>query len=264
MDARIKLVKKHLKTQLAKRRQAVQKWALRRLFREPENAICTAINTLTFSPERVISNYLQGAVLFGEGENGLLWKSFPKRAIITPDTAHIPKKLRSLMKRNAFEVRINSNFNEVILACKRDYWTWINDPVIEIYQKLFAMGFVRSHEVYRNGELVGGDWGLIVGSTYTGMSMFHRVDNAGAYAVATVMDLLSKGTYAMVDCGVMNANVPHFGAIAITREAFIEKVVQGLASPAVLQSAQPEPNDSEKRVYDHHQEADFSGAQVSP
>jgi leucyl/phenylalanyl-tRNA---protein transferase len=241
MNARIKRLRKSIRRAFARQYQVFLQRVVLKLFKDPEDAICLSINTMNPTPERVISSFLQGVVLFGQDQNGLVWRSFPERAIITPETAHISRRLKDVMKRNTFEIRSNSNFDEVLRACQRETWTWINDPLVDIYRKLFAMGYAHSIEAYRHGELVGGLWGLVIGRSYAIMSMFHRADHAGAVALGTLVSGLGKGEYSLVDCGEMNSNFARFGARNVSREAFTAKVVQGLVIAAASPCAHKEP-----------------------
>jgi len=201
-----------------------------RLFRRPETAICYACNAMTPSPERVISNYCQGMVLLGKNIDGdLIWRTYPERALITPETAHIPKRLKGYMRRGEFTLRADTDFEAVVRACQREKgWTWINEAAIDIYVRLYSMGFGRSIEAHREGQLVAGLWGFEVGSTLVVMSMFHRVDRAGAVLFGTLVEKLTNGEWDLVDCGVQQGHFRRYGAQAVPTEKFIEKVVHGL------------------------------------
>jgi len=201
-----------------------------KLFRRPETAICYALNAIAPSPERVISNYCQGVVLLGKNIRGdLIWHDFPERAIITPESAHISKRLNGYMRRGEFTFSVDNDFEAVVRACKREEgWTWINEAAIDIYTRLFSMGFARSLEAHQDGQLVGGLWGLEVGRTFAVMSMFHRVDRSGAVLFGTLVKKLTDGEWDMVDCGAQQGHFSRFGAQTVTREKFVEKVVHGL------------------------------------
>lgn len=161
-------------------------------------------------------------------KNGLVWKTFPERAIITPESAHLSRRLKEYMRRDEFGIRFNENFEGAVRESQRGKWTWINEPLIEIYKKLFSMGFAQSIEAYHDEQLVGGLWGLAVGNTFSVMSMFHRVDRAGAIALGILVKRLMDGELGMVDCGLLNTNFARFGAQVVSQEKFIEKVAHGL------------------------------------
>jgi len=85
------------------------------------------------------------------------------------------------------------NFDAVVRACQRQGWTWINEAVIDIYSRLFSMGFARSIEGYQDAQLVSGLWGLKVGTTFGVMSMFHQADRAGAILFGALVEELMAG-----------------------------------------------------------------------
>ncbi|MDJ0733832.1 MAG: leucyl/phenylalanyl-tRNA--protein transferase [Nostocaceae cyanobacterium] len=197
-----------------------------KFFPSPETAICSACNLMPASPERVISNYYQGMVLIGKNNTEhVVWKTFPERAIITADTAHIPKRLKSIIRKQPFEIRYNTNFEEVIRSCQRDK-TWINEPLIQIYSKLFEKGCVETIETYEEGRLVGGIWGVVINQNFGIMSMFHQANHAGAIALATLVNHLQEGKYHLIDCGVINSNFARYGATVISCEEFVNRLAQ--------------------------------------
>jgi leucyl/phenylalanyl-tRNA---protein transferase len=200
------------------------------LFPSPATAICSASQLAPASPERVVSNYCQGLVLFGRSHDKLVWESFPARAIITPEAAHIPKRLKGTLRNHQFEIRYNTDLESVIRACQREK-TWINEPLIQIYQELFAQGIVETIELYQAGELVGGIWGTVIQGTFGIMSMFHRANHAGAIALGTLVLHLQDGKYRLVDCGELNDNFSRYGASAIAYEEFINQMARANFQP---------------------------------
>ena len=206
-----------------------------KLFLSPDKAINYAYNDMPKTSAMIIGNYCMGWILFGESSDKLVWQTFPERGIITPETAHISKTLRRFMNKNEFEIRVNANFPKVIRACQRQKWTWINEPVIQIYTELNEMGFIKTYEAYKDNELVGGLWGLEVGNTFAIMSMFHHADRAGTIALGTLVTDLSKGKYSIIDCGALKPNFVRYGAQGISKEKFIEHVVLGLSCPKITE-----------------------------
>jgi leucyl/phenylalanyl-tRNA---protein transferase len=196
-----------------------------------DTTLCEAFHLLGPSPERVVVNYLQGMVLFGEHKSSTLtWKTFAERSVITAESARIPKRIKTYMNNGEFTVRMNSDFEAVLYATQRDAGTWISPRLADIYRRLHSMGFVDTVEVYRNEELVGGLWGLRIGRSHTVMSMFHRVDRGGHIAVGTLVARVQDGSIHMIDVGKQNANFARYGARPIPRESFIELLVHGLAA----------------------------------
>jgi leucyl/phenylalanyl-tRNA--protein transferase len=193
-------------------------------------AMYHAMSAVPPSPERVIANFCQGMLLLGkDGTNALEWEIFPQRAVITPETAHIPKRVKGYMRQSTLDIERNLDFDGVLRACQRRDSTWINEPLMEIYERLFAMGAAESIEAYQEGELVGGIWGIRVGRTFSVMSMFHTEDRAGTITFGTLVKEVMDGEIGMVDCGLMAPHFSRFGAEAVPREVFMERVARGLA-----------------------------------
>ena len=204
-----------------------------KLYNRPDIAIrCAASSEISKeppTPEMVISYFYQGLLLIGRNiEGGLIWQSYPRRAIITPETARISKRLKQYIKKENFDIRINEQFEQVVRNCQRtEIKTWINEPVIDLYCKLHEMGYASSLEAYRDGELVGGIWGLGFGRTWSIMSMFHSANRAGSILLSTLVRYLKRGELDLVDCGQMNENFKRYGAHWISVEDFRDAVVQG-------------------------------------
>lgn len=134
------------------------------------------------------------------------------------------------MNKKEFAIRFNSSFEEVLKATPRDTGTWISQPLADVYRRLHSMGFVDTIEAYLNEELVGGLWGLRIGTSHGLMSMYYRVDRAGAVAFGTLVTMVKDGAIQMIDCGKHNANFARYGARAVPREAFVELLVRGLGT----------------------------------
>ena len=171
------------------------------------------------APE-VIANYTRGLVLFGRSGSRWApfeWRSFPLRAVITPETAKVPKRLRSIRRRGEIEVRFDDDFEAIIRCCQERRSTWITPRLIDIYREVHRLGFIATVGSYRDGQLVGGLWGIGVGRVFGMMSMFHREDHAGALALAALVDVVSsEGRWSLIDCGVLNQNFERYGAIEIS------------------------------------------------
>jgi leucyl/phenylalanyl-tRNA--protein transferase len=162
------------------------------------------------------------------GTDELEWKVFSERAIITPDTARIPRSTRRDMNRGEFEVTKNRDFEGVLRGCKRQKWSWITPPLMDVYRGLRALGVAMTLETYRDGQLVGGQLGLMVGDTFAGLSAFHDVGGAGTVLWGAMMEELLSGGFGLVDCGEMKPHFARHGAYVVSRDVFLQRVVQGV------------------------------------
>lgn len=188
----------------------------------------------------VIENYTRGMVLFGRSGARWVkfeWRSFPMRAIITKDTAKVPRRLRGIQRHGGMEVRFDQDFEAIIRGCRegRAGWMWITPELIDVYRELFSRGFVSTVGTYRAGQLVGGLWGIGIGGAFGLMSMFHREDHAGSLALAALVDtVLSEGRWSVVDCGKMTANFGRYGAVEIRAEHLCELLRNSLGQTSGL------------------------------
>jgi leucyl/phenylalanyl-tRNA---protein transferase len=185
------------------------------------------------APE-VITNYTRGLVLFGRSGARWVkfeWRSFPTRAVITQETAKVPKNLRRIQRRGDMEVRFDQDFEAIVCSCQegRTGWIWITPALIDVYREVRSLGFVSTVGTYRKGQLVGGLWGIGIGRVFGVMSMFHQENHAGALAVAALADeVSSQGRWSVIDFGVMTPNFQRYGAREISAEHFREIIWSNL------------------------------------
>lgn len=186
------------------------------------------------APE-VIANYARGLVLFGRpGARRAMfeWRSFPSRAVITRETAKMPRALRPVLRRGELEIRFDQDFESIVDACRRTGrtdWDWITPPLIGVYREVQELGFVRTVGTYRDGQLVGGLWGLGVGGVFSIMSMFHRENNGGSVALGGLVDgVMSGGRWSVIDCGQWKPHFYLYGAKEIPQQRFCELVCENL------------------------------------
>jgi leucyl/phenylalanyl-tRNA---protein transferase len=197
----------------------------------------------TPTTSEVIGNYTRGLVLFGRpGARRVKfeWRSFPARAVITTQTANVPRRLRGIQRRGDMEVRRDQDFEAIIRACQegRAGWMWITPALIDVYREAHRLGFVSTVGTYRDGQLVGGLWGVGIGDAFGLMSMFHREDHAGSLAMAALVNtLLNEGRWSVIDFGAMTPNFSRYGATEISATEFcdvlrsrVEAEMAGLAS----------------------------------
>jgi leucyl/phenylalanyl-tRNA---protein transferase len=177
------------------------------------------------SPERLLKGYRKGIFPWFDGEIPLWWSPDP-RFVLFPDELKVSKSMKVLLKRKTFNFTINSAFNKVIRACKekeRDGQdgTWITDDVEYAYNKLHKMGHAHSAEVWRDGELAGGLYGVRIGNLFFGESMFSHVSNASKFALIKYVEQLKTEGVTLIDCQVYTEHLESLGAKMIPREAFL-------------------------------------------
>ena len=182
------------------------------------------------SADRLLLAYRNGIFPWYENEPILWWSPDP-RFVLFPAELKISKSIRPLLNRNAFDFTINQAFKDVIRHCKNiprsdQFGTWITDEVELAYIKLHKMGFAQSAEVWKDGELVGGLYGIRLGKVFFGESMFSRVSNASRFAFIKYVQVLMAEGVELVDCQVYTGYLESFGARMIPGSEFRQLLKQ--------------------------------------
>ncbi len=179
------------------------------------------------STERLLLAYRNGIFPWFNPDEPILWWSPPERMVVVPQLYKVSKSIRNLLNQKKFDITFNQNFEAVIRNCqqidrKEQDGTWITDDIIESYTKLHEMGFAQSLEVWQNGELVGGLYGVDLGHVFCGESMFSKVPNASKIGFVTLVQHLKDNNYKLLDCQIHNDHLEKLGAFEISRETFIK------------------------------------------
>ena len=190
---------------------------------EPNGLIAIGGN---LSVERLLKAYSRGIFPWYGQDEPILWYSPDPRMVITPSKFHLSKSLKRVIQSSKFKVCIDTAFKNVMVQCQKiarqgQSGTWINDEMIEAYCRLHEAGFAHSYEVYENGELVGGLYGVALGDVFFGESMFSLVSNASKVAFAY---LLQQSSYQLIDCQVENNHLESLGAFKMPRDLFIQQL----------------------------------------
>lgn len=179
------------------------------------------------SPERLMLAYRSGIFpWFNEGEPIVWWAPNP-RMVLFLDELKISKSMRSIIKKEVFQVTFNTQFRAVITHCKQtkrdgQQGTWITNPMLEAYLRLHELGYAKSVEVWKNGQLVGGLYGIDLGTLFCGESMFSLVPNASKMAFIHLVKYLSQNHYQLLDCQVYNEHLESLGCTEISRDLFMQ------------------------------------------
>ena len=205
---------------------------LAKAMREP-NGLLAAGGDL--SADRLIQAYRHGCFpWFSEGQPILWWSPDP-RTVLFPAELHISRSLGKLLRKQRYEVSFDRDFAAVIQACAapRDYadGTWITDDMQKAYIELHARGHAHSVEVWDNGELVGGLYGLAMGQLFFGESMFSRADNASKYGFVTLVRQLQAWGFVLIDCQMPTDHLQSLGARSIPRPVFADYLQKHLNLP---------------------------------
>ena len=189
-------------------------------------------NDNSLTAEALIYAYTSGVFPMAERDGSIYWYRPDPRAIIPIDTYKPAKSLKPILNRGQFEIRIDTQFEVVMRACAapRAYEeeTWISEEIIQAYVELFHMGFAHSVEAYEDGKLVGGLYGVHIGSAFFGESMFMLVSNASKVAFHYLIEILRANEFNLLDTQFMNDNVQRYGAIEIKRAEYERRLSRAL------------------------------------
>ncbi len=165
-------------------------------------------------------------------ENGAMgWFSPDPRGIIPIREFHIPHGLRKLLRRNPFEIRINTAFAETLRGCADRDSTWISESIHHSYLALHRLGSAHSVEVWQDHALVGGLYGVSLGGAFFGESMFSRVPNASKVALAALVARLQERGFVLLDTQWVTEHLTQFGAHEIPRSTYLKALRQALPLP---------------------------------
>jgi leucyl/phenylalanyl-tRNA---protein transferase len=181
---------------------------------------------IEITPQVLLKAYACGIFPMAESaeDNALYWIEPERRGILPLDRVHVPKRLARTIRKGGFEVRIDQNFEEVIDGCaaprsgRRS--TWINGRIRNLYRELFALRHCHTVEVWQDGQLTGGLYGVHLGRAFFGESMFSRARDASKIALVYLIARLKYGGFTLLDTQFVTGHLARFGAIEVSREEF--------------------------------------------
>ncbi len=196
---------------------------LAKAMREP-NGLLAAGGDL--SADRLIQAYRHGCFPWYSQGQPILWWSPDPRTVLFPDELHVSRSLAKLLRQQRYQVTFDKDFAAVIHGCSepRAYadGTWITGAMQSAYTALHARGHAHSVEVWEDGKLVGGLYGLAMGQLFFGESMFSRADNASKVGFATLVAHLQLWGFVLIDCQMPTQHLQSLGARSIPRQVFTE------------------------------------------
>ena len=178
------------------------------------------------SLERLLLAYKSGIFPWYNPGEPIIWYSPNLRMVLFPKDLKISKSMKQLIRKNEFKITFNQNFKAVISNCKtikRDGQggTWITDEMQDAYLKLHEKGIAKSVEVWLENELVGGLYGIDLGTVFCGESMFSKISNTSKLAFIYLVQKLKKENYKLIDCQVYTEHLESLGAEEIERNEFL-------------------------------------------
>lgn len=179
------------------------------------------------SPARLLEAYAGGIFpWFNEGDPILWWSPDP-RFVLFPDELVVSKSMRPYFNQKKFQVSFDQDFEGVMRGCQQSNRngqsgdTWITEDMIQAYVQVHQLGYAHSVEVWQDGELVGGLYGISLGKIFFGESMFAQVSNASKFGFITLVQKLREKGFTLIDCQQQTQHLGSLGAKPISRKSFL-------------------------------------------
>jgi leucyl/phenylalanyl-tRNA--protein transferase len=178
--------------------------------------------------ELLLEAYEHGIFPMAMESGDIAWFSPSPRAIIPLENFHLPHGLKRTLRKNPFELRVDSAFEAVMRACAAREQTWINEEIIESYCALHRAGFAHSVEAWRDGELAGGLYGVALRGAFFGESMFHTVTDASKVALHALVERLRERGFLLLDTQWLTPHLVTFGAVEIPRREYLRQLARSM------------------------------------
>lgn len=181
---------------------------------------------IDITPEILLKAYAAGIFPMAEDADdpSLFWVEPRERGIIPLDRFHVSKRLVRTVRSDQFEVKVDHDFDAVIAGCAAPAIdrekTWISGRIRELYGALFDSGFCHTVEVYREGRLVGGLYGVRLRGAFFGESMFHTERDASKVALVHLVARLRRGGFSLLDTQFVTSHLAQFGAVEVPRRSY--------------------------------------------
>ena len=189
------------------------------------------------SPERLLFAYASGIFPWYSEDQPILWHSPDPRSVLRAEDLHVPRSLAKTIRSGRFEVRLDTAFERVIRGCAEATrpgdggGTWITSEMLDAYCELHRLGFAHSAEAFADGRLVGGLYGVSLGSIFFGESMFALAPDASKVAFVALVRQLQRWDFALIDCQQQTHHLERFGAVLWPRSCYLEALARCTRRP---------------------------------
>ena len=199
-------------------------------FPPPHNALSEPDGLLAvggcLSVARLRQAYQHGIFPWFSRHEPILWWSPAQRAVIYPEQLHISRSLAKFARQKPYQITLNRNFPAVIQQCATiprgpGNGVWVTAAMQTAYCALHQAGYAHSVEVWQGNRLVGGLYGVMVGSIFCGESMFSSAENASKLALLALRNYLTPLGLSLIDCQIENPHLTRLGAVSICRDQFL-------------------------------------------
>lgn len=190
------------------------------------------------SPERLLQAYKMGIFPWFSPGDPILWWSPDPRFVLFPDELKVARSMRPYFNQRKFDITYDQQFETVMRKCALQYrpgqgGTWITKGMVKGYTRLHEMGYAHSVEVLKQGQLVGGLYGIALGKVFFGESMFAEVSNASKFGFISLVHRLKERGFRLIDCQQDTPHLASLGARSIPRRKFLDYLEQNRAEPTL-------------------------------
>ena len=189
------------------------------------------------TPEILLRAYSIGLFPMAESADDpeIFWVEPELRGVLPLDTFHVSKSLAKTIRRKPFDIRFNTDFDAVIAACAEQTngrpSTWINKTIRSLYSTLNHIGHAHSVEAWEGGKLVGGLYGVSLGSAFFGESMFSRRTDASKICLVHLVERLKQRGFTLLDTQFTTEHLRTFGAIDVPKDEYAKMLEKAMESP---------------------------------
>jgi leucyl/phenylalanyl-tRNA--protein transferase len=176
------------------------------------------------SLERLLDAYRRGVFPWYSGTEPVLWWSPDPRMVLYCDELKVPRSLGKSVRNKGYEVRVDADFAGVLEGCSDRPQTWLGAEMRKAYLRLHRAGYAHSFETWRDGDLVGGLYGVAIGRMFYGESMFSRATDASKVALVALVRELRGRNFPLIDCQMHTPLLASLGARDIPRRTFLREM----------------------------------------
>lgn len=196
-------------------------------------------DSAVLTPELLLHAYSVGVFPMSETreDTEVFWVEPRMRGIFELDRFHISRSLAKHMRQEPYQISFDAAFSDVMRGCADRDETWISQTILDLYCELYELGIGHSIEVWDKGELVGGVYGITIGSAFFGESMFSKRTNASKIALAYLIDRLRLGGFTLFDTQFLTPHLASLGAIEITKAAYKKRLKAAIELEADFHAA---------------------------
>ena len=190
-----------------------------------------APNRQMIDPELLLEGYRLGIFPMAMEDGSIEWFSPDPRGVLPLREFHVSQNLQRIWRSGVFEIRINTQFDEVIRSCARRAETWIDEQIVRSYITLHELGHAHSVEAWREGKLAGGLYGVAIGGVFFGESMFHRARDASKIALVALVERMRTQRFVLLDTQWLTPHLRQFGGVELARTQYLRLLRRAVELP---------------------------------